>query len=52
MKNSTKKKEWIDFEDKFLLHQYCKIERRSKPNPIYIYIYQQKKFKSLELIVK
>ena len=34
-------------QDEFLLYQYCKIERRSKPNPK-TKRYQQKKFKSLE----
>lgn len=32
LKNSQRKKAWKDFEDESLLHQYCKIKRRSKPN--------------------
>ena len=31
MKNSPQKKAGKDFEDKFLLHQYCKIEEEANP---------------------
>ena len=39
---------WKEFEDEFLLHQHCKIERRNKSNKKKKDIYEQKIFKSLE----